>query len=168
MTIHIDTYEGLRQYLQAMLDMRKMNIKQPDEFAYFGMEYFLLQHGQEYKYAPLPEDVEQGAPKQCFSNAYKLARKRKWLYVEGIATSVIPLQHAWVINPAEPNVVIDPTWDNHYVADSLKGITRIYIGVPFNLKVVGKALKCEVSMLDDWKNDFPLYTGKLTEVEWRA
>lgn len=47
--------------------------------------------------------------KMCYNNCYKLALSRKRLeYVEGLGLSLIPIEHAWLIN--NNNEVIDPTW----------------------------------------------------------
>ena len=97
--IDLSTENGLRQYLQAMLDMRKAAMKRPADFAYFGMEDFLLQHGQTYHYAPLPKGVERGIIKMCFHNSWKLAKKKKWLYVEGMALGIIPTHHLGALTP---------------------------------------------------------------------
>ena len=162
--IDLSTAAGLRQYLQSLLDMRKAHMKMPSEFAYWGMEDFLLQHGQEYQYAPLPKGVKRGIVKMCFQNAWELAKRRKWLYVEGMAQGIIPTHHAWVANPKHPTIAIDPTWSENLVP----GEQRVYIGVPFNLDLAGKMRKKESSLLDDWQGSFPLYTGELNETEWRA
>ena len=161
--IDLSTADGLRQYLQAMLDMRKAAMKRPADFAYFGMEDFLLQHGQTYHYAPLPKGVERGIVKMCFQNAWKLAKKKKWLYVEGMALGIIPIHHAWCVNPKKPIIAIDPTW-----SESLVSGERVYIGVPFNLELVGKTRKNETCVLDNWQGGFPLYTGEITEAQWRV
>jgi hypothetical protein len=157
--------DELKRYLRSVLRLRKRGNPQPAELAYLGMEDFLLKHGRCYTYSPLPQDVTPGAVKMCFHNAFKLAKRRKWVYVEGVATSVIPLHHAWVINPAEPDKVIDPTWDNPMVAEQLTG-ERAYYGVPFNLEAVAQVRKRQSSMLDDWQAGFPLFAGKIPN--WAA
>lgn len=49
--------------------------------------------------------------KQCFYNAQllALAQSQLYLYAEGIALSVVPLEHAWLID-RKTGKVIDPTW----------------------------------------------------------
>jgi hypothetical protein len=154
---------SLHQYLQANVKMRKQMRKQHPSFAYYGMEDFLLKHGQDFQYAPLPKGVKPGTPKLCFENAFRLARRRHWWYVEGMADSgVIPVHHAWVVNPEQPSIVIDPTWE-HGILLSRK---RFYIGVPFNLAAIAKARKRMATMLDDWQGEWPLFTGKILESEW--
>jgi hypothetical protein len=144
--------------------MRKAAMKKPPTFPYWGMEDFLLQHGQEYQYAPLPKGVERGTIKMCFQNAWKLAKKKKWHYVEGMAMGIIPTHHAWCLDPKNPTIAIDPTWSESLVPVE----NRFYIGVPFNLELVGKTRKKESCVLDDWRGGFPLYTGELKESDWRV
>lgn len=52
-----------------------------------------------------------GEPKQCFQNAYHLARLAGLHYVEGFAASPvlpIPVEHAWCVD--DMGHVYDPTW----------------------------------------------------------
>jgi hypothetical protein len=81
---------------------------------------FLLAHGKHMTERRITR--AKGEPLACYANAYRLAQTRKgYRYVEGFATSVIPLEHAWCIDGE--GRVIDPTWDAEYKPD--------YFGVVF-------------------------------------
>lgn len=48
-------------------------------------------------------------PRECFANALMVAMSEPDLrYVEGFATSIIPVEHAWVVD--KHGAVYDPTW----------------------------------------------------------
>ena len=66
----------------------------------------------------------------CFRNAFMLAVRHNLTYVEGFATHLIPVHHAWAVDTL--GTVIDPTWDEmtKYKAE---WEAREYIGVPFAL-----------------------------------
>lgn len=70
---------------------------------------FLLNHGEAFTYQSKPVRYRWGQMKQCFRNAAVLAITYPELtYVEGYASSVIPMPHAWVIDAN--GLVIDNTW----------------------------------------------------------
>ena len=57
--------------------------------------------------------------KNCYSNCLRIAtRDSGYQYVEGYGMSVIPIEHAWLVN--ENGEVIDPTWvltGEHFTTD---------------------------------------------------
>lgn len=101
----------------------------------------LLEHGREWTERRFTG--WRGTPKACFANAQYLARTRKGLrYVEGFATRMIPVEHAWCID-AEGRV-IDPTWDAGE-AD--------YFGIAFDREAVRRVRKItgrSYSLLFTW------------------
>lgn len=82
------------------------------QIAGFGSAFnsAIRDHGAVFTSQPLPAEFERGPKKQCFMNAGRLALERDDLfYCEGVAHSVIPVEHAWCID--REGRVIDPTWD---------------------------------------------------------
>lgn len=75
------------------------------------MQEFVIKKGKEYPGRALPRPYRKMPPKQCFSNAGELARRRPDLrYCEGFATSpYVPMafHHAWLLDIKQE--VIDPT-----------------------------------------------------------
>jgi hypothetical protein len=76
--------------------------------AYRSPAQLMLNHGVFYRPAPLPDGVPPGELKQRFRNAAHLALDTDLVYVEGYALSLIPVEHAWCVDPAT-GVVVDPT-----------------------------------------------------------
>jgi hypothetical protein len=83
----------------------------------------LLQYGAEYPdRRPAPW---RGTPKACYANAQYLVKRRPgWRYVEGFATALVPIEHAWCLNP--DGQVIDPTLEQ----------ASDYFGVAIDMAVV--------------------------------
>ena len=155
--------DSVLTYLRAMLELKRLHLQNPGRFAYLGMEDFLLQHGKPYMAARLPKRVRAGIPGACFDQAYRLAKRRKWLYVEGVALgSVIPVHHAWCEDPSNPGVAIDPTW-----ATLSHASTEQYFGCAFALPLVASVRAAFSSVLDDWTRGWPLLKGDIPESRWR-
>lgn len=119
------------------------------------IEAFVTKYGRSYDWRPLPENIKRGPMQQCFDNAYKLALRRKELtYVEGYATRVIPVYHAWCAT--KDGIVVDPTWRESKYDDELA-----YYGVPFATAFVRERRYAQrrtgsVAVLDDWQNKHPV------------
>ena len=60
-------FEFLQQWMSQIVALKGQPPK-PDEYAYLGMEDFLLKRGQEYQPVRLPKEISRGIPKQCFQN----------------------------------------------------------------------------------------------------
>ena len=146
---------NLIEYFDMLIKLRKMH--QQKEFKYLCMEQFVKENGQFFDYAPLPKEIKFGPIKQCFHNAFRLAKSKGFIYVEGyVQTSKlpIPIHHAWVADKLN-NMVIDNTL---HTEDNTE---RAYFGVKFPTSYMAKFIgKC--SCLDNWKGRFPLLTGKHT------
>lgn len=151
--IMTDADVQLRDYLTMIRDMRK-SMPLPSTLRYCGIEDFLLATGRFFIPRILPPTIKPMPLKQCFDNAYKLARRRKGLhYVEGYAQGVIPTMHAWCIDA--DGHVIDPTWAHDGCA-----LGASYFGVELDLDVVTQTrVTGYTSVLDDWHNDFPVLRG---------
>jgi hypothetical protein len=94
------------------------------DYAYCGMEEFLLQHGRWSVVIPFPEGERHGAPRVCFGNAIMLAAEKGYEYIEGVAVSPKAklFHHGWNID--REGRLIDSTWMNTGLA---------YLGVQFSL-----------------------------------
>ncbi len=82
-------------------------------------------------------------PGHCYSNAARLVLERPldFDYVEGIATSIIPTEHAWVVDKTW-GWVIDPTWIG-FQLHARKPEHRIkdYFGVRIPIELVRAELR---------------------------
>lgn len=136
-------------YLEGMVDIISgMHRKKP--LSYCCMEDFVLKNGQFYADKVPSEDVPRGELKQCFANSQKLAEKQGLRYVEGYASGILPVIHAWVIS--EDGKVIDPTWE----------FGEFYFGVVFPIWYLRKVnlLRGSYGVLDAWDIGWPLLTGE--------
>lgn len=143
---------SLLEYLKAIRDCR-MTMRKPADFKYYGAEDFLLQHGTFFTPANLPLTIRPMPIQQCFTNALRVAsRTQAYHYVEGFATGVIPVHHAWLID--KDGNVADPTW-----ASLRSGLGCAYIGVEFDLKETKATLRAGCSLLEDYRRDYPVLQG---------
>ncbi len=121
---------------------------------YLCIEDFVLQHGQEFQWAPCPEEFRGGEMKECFKNAYQTCLlDEKLRYVEGYArrTGVpVVVLHGWCVD--ENGKVLDPTWENG----------TWYFGVIFGRNYVSDVFKArkEYGVLEAWQLGSPLISGK--------
>lgn len=112
-TFDLNDERGLRDYLELL---KRANDGR-------GYEAFVLEHGRVFKSQALPKRFKRGKLGLCFMNAAKLMQDTyaELYYVEGWASNIIPMHHAWVVD-SDGNV-IDPTWSEPE--------SRVYFGVPF-------------------------------------
>lgn len=163
-----DNKLGITQFLEFLRDVCVKN--NPVGFHYQGGPAdLLLQHGQWYEPSSngctcnLAKTrrkthlasclLQRGEPKQCFYNASIRAMRHGLRYVEGYATSIIPVHHAWVLDAS--GKVLEVTWDKPGSA---------YFGIEFDPKhVIDWKRKSSDSIL--FNNHMELYTkpfeGKL-------
>jgi len=125
------------------------------------MYTFVSDHGIEmFAPARLPKSYRhlKGQLRMCFANAAKAAMDDPSLiYCEGYASSIIPVLHAWCLDPK--GRVLELTWPKPG-AD--------YFGVPFQLGFVKRQLLLNGSfgLLDQMYNRFALVRGNYKKEEW--
>ena len=132
----------------------------PGSWLYRGIEDFVLQHGRLFVPGPWPKGVRQMAAQQCFDNAFRVARRRGLIYVEGFGIGAFgfPFPHGWCVT--DDGIVLDPTWDDG----------REYFGVPFDMNFVirtRRTIKTH-SMLDNPDQGFPLLRSRSEEWRYRG
>lgn len=106
---------------------------------YCGVADFILRHGRFWNPAPLPRSVKPMPIKMCYHNSRLLAQRRKgFRYVEGVALGIIPVHHAWCVDPH--GNVIDATWASvdrtGMKPEEFDGIGSSYFGVEFPIAMV--------------------------------
>jgi hypothetical protein len=125
---------------------------------YPGFHAFVLFHGRPCIPQELPRGYRRRQMGQCFENAYRLARRRGLVYVEGFAarheSAFAPIHHAWCVEPGSA-LVIDPTW----------GYGDAYFGVSINLAYRKAQGGC---VLDNWQAGWPILQEATDESEWRG
>lgn len=161
------TPEAIRTHLRA--HARRFGRQRPG-YRYTCHQDFVAVHGRPFTPAPLPAGLKPGSPRACYANAYRLARRRGLVYVEGFAVAVgleevPPMLHAWCMAPApEPGagagaaVAVDPTW---------RGGALAYLGVAFDLAFVQGCRRKKASVLDAWEDRWPLLRADLPEEQWK-
>lgn len=136
--------QQITQYLQLLV---RCHANHPG-LSYAGPGDWLLTHGRFWKLGTKP--IKQMMPSRCFQNAFVLASRSKGRlrYVEGVALSVIPLDHAWCVD--ENDCVVDPTWE--------VGHGKVYFGAVFTLPDLRQLRResRQVSMIWDYERRFPL------------
>ena len=151
----------VKKCLQDFVNGMEINgMKKPNGFQYLCCQDFVLQNGTEFSSPePFPNLME---PKQCFCNAatLMLINEQRYVYCEGYATSIIPVDHAWVLDTWTDEIV-DPTWAE-------PGIE--YFGIAFNTQYVRRRLcKNEVyGLIDTYWDNFELLRDTTTEWKYEA
>jgi hypothetical protein len=153
-----DSDPGVLDYLKITSEMvAKCRFESTVRLVYEGgMSSFLLEHGRFWQPCLKRDDVRWGVAKQCFDNAYKLAIRRGWRYVEGVAyseRSILPLHHAWSID--DLGNLVDNTW---------RGTTLSYFGVEFSVEYMRDVRKRTKlwPALDNYKN-FEIYKRRFED-----
>ncbi len=129
----------LNNFLQQVAD----HIDRP------SYERYVLDNGKLFPNVEVSQD--RGKLGECYTNAYYAAEDNDWRYVEGYATSVIPMMHAWCVD--DEGVVMEVTWET--AGDE-------YMGVVMNMTDVAKAMVTTGVwgvMANDYLNEFKLLEG---------
>ena len=121
---------------------------------------FVLKHGRAFEPRKLPKNLRlhKGRIKGCFRNAAIAAlRDPSLTYVEGYAASIIPVLHAWCVDP--DGGLLEVTWGKP--GDE-------YYGIPFQTRFLRRSLleAGYYGLIDQWKNNWPLLRGKYPKREW--
>jgi hypothetical protein len=151
-------HPAMKTYLDMCAETGKKMLAQSG-FQWGCIEHLVQVCGRTYESAKLSRKYSKGQPKLCFGNSAQLALSEDdLLYVEGfglLKDSHFPIHHAWNCRIGS-NKAIDVTTTN----------LESYFGMPFRreylLKRLGKGM-LGMSLLDNWKEDFPLF--RMTEDE---
>lgn len=180
--------DKLREFLQALLELKRRMREPPKGYNYHGSEDYVLDRGILFESKPLTKrerEIVLSAVdnwgrrfqmKQCFYNAQMLLfydKAEKLRYVEGYAQGPagMPVLHAWLtIN----HKVVDLTWRKEKfkrpkggrLPDRILGTIPegwAYYGVIMSRrKVIERIFDTEMSQshLEDWLFGFPLFKQK--------
>ncbi len=147
--------DTVKEYLERSIAGLKANgIQHSGVNGYFCLMDFVLQHGREWK--PGIECWAKGKM-ACYIHAGKAAlRNRDYTYVEGYAISIIPVEHAWLVD--KDGIVIETTWPE-------MGLD--YYGIPFRTDWIRQQIKKNghYSMINQWEHDWP--TIKTPKEKWK-
>ena len=182
---------NLRRYLSQQAEWMS-TVRKDSQWKYSSIEDYVVKNGTLFTSAPLTstelEIVYHAAGtgkfpiRQCFANSQKLLLNDysdKLVYVEGYASAIIPVHHAWI---AINNKVVDLTMRVYEVIngkierkinlhnhrrfkDRVVGILpagREYLGVPFGKEAVIDSMrktKMYQSLIDNWQEHRPLLRG---------
>lgn len=176
----IDT-SSVRSYIEALTVAFKRT--PPAGYKYGSQHEFLLAEGREFPKCEFTPDeiktirsvVERLSSalrvKECYRNAYLLAEmgeKEGFTYAEGMASGMIPVDHAWVAFNGKP---VDATWrdlkDKRRDTNPKAVIDRIvknarhesYFGITAPIKYVRHRLfatRRHLSIIDDYDARYPL------------
>ena len=97
-----------RSYLQEMAHMQIVCAQcAPAKVRVRPLELYVLEHG--HFFGKWSQPHEQLPRKECYANAARYAQEHDYLYAEGLAMGIIPVHHAWCVDPFT-GLVHDPTW----------------------------------------------------------
>lgn len=177
--------EGLKNYFEMMLSVKRSMDFDRSKIAYLGMEDYLMQHGHQFDPEPLTKEemglvkkatqIHECQQRECFYNCQMIAQCcPDFIYCEGVAVSIIPTHHAWLSLHGK---VVDLTWRTDEKAprkilpDRNLGTFKapfLYFGIEIpnaNWLRWWKAHRdCAVPVLDDWEKGWPIFQkGKSLE-----
>lgn len=138
----------IKEYLETLSKM----VIQKKDWAYKNTFDFLLKNGTEFEKVSGHTLDSTGEVKMCYKNSFEACRGTNLQYVEGLASSIIPVAHAWCVNKGCTDV-IEPTWLN---------CAKSYFGVVIPFWYVHDCLlyRGAYGVIDFWEKGFPLISGK--------
>jgi len=144
----------IKQFLETHIErLRAQGVNHCGINGYFCLMDFILQHGREWN----PGTVCWSKGKMnCFRHASKAAlRNRDYTYVEGYASLLIPVHHAWLVDGT--GAVIETTWPH---------MGSAYYGIPFRADWVRKQQResDHLSIIDQWTTDWK--TMRTPKEQW--
>jgi hypothetical protein len=142
------------EYLKQMVILREQ-MRPPNLVTkYSCFEAFILKEGKEFTYRSRPSNIKKMPDRHCYKNAFDLCLENHLTYVEGFATAVIPVQHAWCVD--SDGFVIDPTWND--------GQDYIGVALPKELVIATVFRRETHGVIDDWQHEWPILRLGLSEV----
>lgn len=145
---------GIKQYLKVT-DHWIRTSGQP-----FTLDGFVLKYGRGFKWRRSlgAYDFLRGEIRQCYLNAANAAISHPELtYCEGYASSLIPVNHAWCLDPQ--GRVLELTWEEP---------GSEYYGIPFKTEFLRRQLLTQkyYGLIDAWQSNWPLLRGKYPKKDW--
>lgn len=134
--IDLSNEDGLVEWLRHV-DAFMNDRRNRADWKYQTYEGLVLAHGRPFEIPERglrPDHIRKLPDRLCFTNALRLAVKYGYTYVEGYASSMIPVLHAWNID--HDGLLIDPTW-----AEYEDWADRQYYGIPMHTKAVQDTVK---------------------------
>lgn len=121
-------------------------------------QQWLLDNGIRWAHSPRPKRLRQGEMKRCYQNSIELVSRGKgrYVYCEGMATHLIPVEHAWCLD-RKTGLIVDPTWNEGHD----------YIGVPIQRAYAWRVLRAGRQVVFDWEGGYPIITGTVPASIWR-
>lgn len=115
-----------RKYLETIVRLYAMSW--PPETVAASPAAYLLKHGRVWSPKVTPQDVRRGKARRCYVNAFELALANpgRYFYVEGYATSAIPVPHAWCVDRQGRVIDRTPYWEE----------STDYFGIKFTIKTL--------------------------------
>jgi hypothetical protein len=160
-----EAQQSIVDWLTRLRDICQRNGGVQD-YHYFGVGDFLMQHGVWHEPRPLPPNIRPSAPRQCFSNSFIYGKRHGLRYVEGYAVPdlgacMLPVHHGW--NLDRDGHLIDSTWDKQGLA---------YLGVEFSLGRAENAIWFDDGcVLDNLRSRFAIFkepwSGENFNLKWR-
>ena len=130
----------IEQYIQMLIEMYSQNSNHWESIA--KCYEFFLENGAKLTEIDREASIKEGLgkeAKQCYGNCQGIALYRKDLtYYDGYCMSVIPLEHAWLVN--EDGEIVDPTLGIPFRGKDMLPEKADYIGLPIPRAYIQKII----------------------------
>jgi hypothetical protein len=135
----LPAFRSAREYVVSQASQSDAKRKTDRPLAYDSPFDLFAKHGHEYSANPLPEGLEVGAPRKCFTNALAAVESNptRFRYLEGEAGPAWSSEfwwrrHAWIID--DEDRAFDVTWP--WISQTHSASESSYFGVIVPLEVV--------------------------------